>query len=242
MVLFGFKSDKGKKRAVNEDAFFVLPKDKVFMVADGVGGHSSGEVASSMTVEFIANQVKAFSPDQIEDEEELKEYFLEILRRINSEVNRISKSNIANYGMATTLVMMYLRDDNAYIVNIGDSRAYLLRDGVLQQITDDHTYVNSLVKKGLLTKQQAALRNDKNMITRAIGAGSAIEPDFIQLDIFQNDRLLLCSDGLYDEVDDKTIESIMASGSGMRNITTGLVDKANENGGSDNITVIGVQI
>jgi protein phosphatase len=144
--------------------------------------------------------------------------------------------------MATTIVLAYFVKDKMIVMNIGDSRAYLFRKGKLRQITEDHTYVNSLVKAGVITENEAEAQNHQNYITRAVGADINIKPDFFQVVVKPDDMILLCSDGLYGMVPEEEITEIMSSGEKMGEICTRLVNRANANGGADNITVVCLKV
>lgn len=242
MVQVGFKTDKGKKRARNEDSLFVMPKEDIYIVADGVGGQNSGQVASSLAVKTIAEYVKANPLSGTEDEEALRSYFFECMKLTNQVVYHSAKQTAENAGMATTAVLLHLYYGNAYFVNIGDSRAYICRDGQISQVTEDHTYVNELVKGGSITKEQAEVHPQKNMITRALGGDDKILPDFYRLETKKNDIIILCTDGLYGEVNLDEICSMAAVSNSMSTLSRNLVQRANQNGGNDNITVICLKI
>ena len=241
MLEFGFKSDKGKVREINQDAFFVMPEESIFLVADGVGGHNLGELASRMTVSDIATFVKENPIPADADADYFRDYFLDLLFLVNDHVHGVGQEKALG-SMATTLVMLYIREGHAYIVNIGDSRAYLVRDEAIMQVTDDHTYVNDLVKKGIITKDEASKHPDRNMITRAIGATDDIRPDFFTFETYPEDILVLCTDGLYSEVAEKDICKIIIDSDNMRGACAQLVETANRNGGGDNITVVAVKL
>jgi Serine/threonine protein phosphatase len=242
MTQVGFKTDKGKKRDRNEDSLFVMPKENIYIVADGVGGQNSGELASSMAVKGIAEYIKANPVNDITDEEALKAHFLECMKKVNLEIYQTALFSVKNAGMATTVVLLYLSGSNAYIVNVGDSRAYIYRDGQISQITEDHTYVNELVKGGSITKEQAETHPQKNMITRALGGESKVLPDFYRLETCKNDILILCTDGLYGELSSEEISSLAAASDSMSELSKKLVRQANGHGGNDNITVICLKI
>ena len=144
--------------------------------------------------------------------------------------------------MATTLTFAYIRKDEMYVANVGDSRVYLAHGDMIQQITDDHTYVNDLVKMGAITRDEAHLHARKNVITRAIGANANNEPDCFSVPVEKSDKVLLCSDGLYDEVDDDTILATLNRATDMTQCAEELVALANDNGGNDNISVICVDL
>ena len=145
MITVGFKTDKGKKRSDNEDSLFVIPDKKIFIVADGVGGQNSGELASRMTVGYMAQFVCLNPIEEAKTGSELKSYFMKLFSGANSLVHEKATSEKSNYGMATTTVLCYIRENTAYFVNVGDSRAYLIRDGRSYQITEDHSFVQTMI-------------------------------------------------------------------------------------------------
>lgn len=242
MTQVGFKTDKGRRRDRNEDSLFVMPRENIYIVADGVGGQNSGELASSMAVKTIAEYIKSKPLQDTEDEEELKGYFLDCMKNANQVIYETARLSRENAGMATTAVMLYLTNGNAYIINVGDSRAYICRNGQISQITEDHTYVNELVKGGSITKEQAVLHPQKNMITRALGGEEKILPDFYHIKTLKDDIIILCTDGLYGEVSEEEICGMAAASNSMNVLSKNLVQRANRNGGNDNITVICLKI
>ena len=147
-----------------------------------------------------------------------------------------------NRGMATTVVIAYVLGDILNIVNVGDSRAYVLRDGILTQITEDHTYVNTLLKAGLISPAEAENHENKNMITRAVGADHTIEADYFNVPIQKGDIILICTDGLYGEVEDSELIRTLEEDRTMTDICSDLVEAANSNGGNDNITMVVLKI
>lgn len=238
----GFKCNRGVVRKNNEDACFVIPSKEFYIVADGVGGNKSGEIASSTAVEKLAQFVKDNDLDACETPDEIFAFFTEAIDMANESIYRQGQKNSMNRGMATTIVMAYIYDDSTYITNIGDSRAYLYRDGLLKRITKDHTYVNELIEKGVITKGEAEYHQQKNVITKALGAEKGAEPDFYKVGLKNNDILVLCSDGLYGEVGEEKMANLMEYSSSMNDLSARLVDEAIRAGGRDNITVICVRI
>ncbi len=238
----GFKSDKGLRRGNNEDACFVMPKEGVFIIADGVGGGASGEIASRTTVSMIAEYVRNNPPLGITDVATAKAYFLPCLQEINGRIFQLAEKYIENQGMATTVVVGHVNGKRGYFANIGDSRAYIFRKGKLRQVTEDHSYVNDLVRTGVITEEDAQTHAKKNMITKALGGDVVCEPDFYQANIETGDVILLCTDGLYGEVEEEAMISILSSGESMTQICQDLVKKANQRGGHDNITVICIKV
>ena len=239
----GFKSDKGIIRDINEDACFVLLPDKVYVLADGVGGGNSGEIASRTAVSEIANYVVEHPISRMEDKYEIVGYLKKAIDKANLKIFSMARLYEENSGMATTTVVVYVRKGKAYIANIGDSRVYLYRDGTLTQLTEDHTYVNSLVKAGILSKEEAEHDDRKNVIIKALGAEEEVEPDFFQVDLKEDDILISCSDGLYDELtEEEIIETIEEQNENMSDLAKRLIQRANENGGHDNVTIISLKV
>ena len=241
---FGFRTDTGKLRDGNEDAMLLLPKLGIYVVADGVGGQNSGEVASRKAVAGIENFLKAnplSGAERLEGKYRanwLKSYFFRCLEKINSEIRKEAMQDPKMERMATTMVLCYLDMESVYIVNIGDSRAYILRDGEMTQLTVDHTYVNKLIRAGTLSKNEARLHPQKNIITKALGSTKHADPDFYRFDLHDGDRILLCTDGLHGELTDDEIAGILKKYKDLNTVCGMLVNTANKNGGHDNITVI----
>lgn len=242
MTQLGFKSSTGAVREKNEDACFVIPSHDVYVVADGVGGNNAGEIASRTAVQGVAEYVMEKPVEECSTDEEICSYFIDCVASINQQVFKLGKAHIENRGMATTIVLAHLRNEKAYIMNVGDSRAYLLRGGELQQLTEDHTYVNELVRSGVITKEEAETHVQRNVITRAIGAEPFVKTDFYRVPIETGDILMLCSDGLYGEVTDQQLIEILSMDENMPQICNLLVDAAIEGGGRDNITVVCLKV
>ncbi len=241
MVKFGFKSDRGRVRDNNQDSYFVMPEEGIFLVADGVGGHTHGELASRTAMTDIAAFVRDNPIPAGSDNELIKQYFCNLTELVNEHIFAIAGEQ-APRGMATTLIILYIDGDTAHALNVGDSRVYLIRDGVMTQITEDHTFVNTLVKRGIISEAEARTHPDRNMITKAIGADQTIDPDFYTFSIKENDVILMCTDGLYNEVSSENIIQMVNEEDDMRKLCSDLVDKANSHGGGDNITVVSVKI
>lgn len=241
MMRFGFKSDRGKVRDNNQDSYFVMPEEGIFLVADGVGGHTHGELASRTAMSDIAAFVRENPISHGAEDELIKQYFCDLTLLVNEHIYTIAGEQ-APRGMATTLVILYIEGDKAHALNVGDSRIYLIRGGVMTQITEDHTFVNTLVKKGIISEEEAKTHPDRNMITKAIGADRTVEPDFYTFDIKENDVIIMCTDGLYNEVSSDTVVQMVNEEDDMRKLCSDLVDRANSNGGGDNITVVSVKI
>ena len=238
----GFKTDKGMLRGGNEDSLFVMPDQNLYIVADGVGGHNSGELASRMSVGYMAQYVALHPISAVKTKRELKQYFKTCFEGANELVYNKASEETENQGMATTTVLCHIRGSWAYIVNVGDSRAYLVREGVIRQVTEDHTYVNEMLHSGMISEEEAKNRPDKNMITRAIGGEEKISPDYFQFEVCPNDIIILCSDGLYGEIADEKLASIITDTRSMHRLANKLVEEANKSGGKDNISVICIKV
>ena len=240
-------SDVGRKREHNEDSFIVVPEDYLYVVADGMGGHAAGEVASRIAVTAIAE----FTASTRKDAEITWPY--EYDPNISVASNRLKTAiRLANQkiidtiaqkreleGMGTTLVSILVSEGVACVAHVGDSRTYLVRDGVLAQVTGDHSWVNEQVKLGFLTKEDAVRHPFRNVVTRALGSKEDVQVDLVEKPLRAGDTFLLCSDGLNTMVDDGAILAcITGSGDDIDKAARNLVDKANEHGGEDNITVV----
>ena len=234
-------TDIGLRREMNQDYIFAsdLPLGNLsclYLVADGMGGHRAGDYASKYTVETVVDHVAG---TEGEDPEEL---LGEAYRIANTQIRLKAARHREFYGMGTTLVSCTICGDMLLVANVGDSRVYLAHGDMIQQITDDHTYVNDLVKMGAISKEEAHMHARKNVITRAIGANANNEPDCFSVPVEKGNRILLCSDGLYDEVDDDTILAVLNRYDDMKVCAEDLVYMANENGGNDNISVICIDL
>ena len=242
MISVGFKTDKGISRDDNEDAVFVLPDRDLYMVADGVGGHSSGELASRLAVGYMAQFAALHPIKDNESNDQLRAYFMTLLSGANELIYTKANTEPGHRGMATTAVLCYLNENKAFIVNVGDSRAYLIRDRQIMKVTNDHTLIQELVDKGELTAEQAANHPEKHVITRALGGEPSVRPDFYSFDTYPGDTIILCTDGLYGMVDEAIIARLASRSKTMHGLSRALVDMANSNGGEDNITVVCMRI
>ncbi len=225
-------TDVGKVRTVNEDSYYVPAAGEEFvMVADGMGGHQAGEVASSIAVEEISKWLK-IAPRPSE------EALRHALTEANLRIYRESRSDIHKAGMGTTLTVLWFDQGSAYLLHVGDSRAYLIRNGVAIQITRDHSVVGEMVERGELTPEQARVHPQRNFITRCLGASGDLEPDIARLVSREGDIWLLCSDGLSNYVKSQELAGVMSGeGTHDEHVRT-LVQMALDRGGADNITVV----
>lgn len=223
------ETDIGHVREGNEDTYLVM--DPLFVVADGMGGHRGGEVASRLAVETMEHLF-----------ERGEGTLAELVQEANRAVFERSMLDRAVAGMGTTLTAALVEGDTIHLAHVGDSRAYLLRDGTLRQITDDHTLVHRMVQDGELTPAQARTHPHRSILTRSIGVDMLVEVDDLTFPIHVGDRLLLCSDGLTDMLDDPQIERILQDAPTPRTAVQRLVHEANQAGGVDNITALLIQI
>lgn len=234
----GYSTDKGLRRPKNEDAVKVIPEERFFMLADGVGGNNAGDVASRKSLEALEDYILNNPVDESKGKEAMFRYFEDAVNYVNEVIHLLSEEVDEYDGMATTLVFAYIGSKILYIANIGDSRVYLVHAGVMHQITEDHTYVNDLVKMGAITREEAEHHKKKNVITRAIGENAYSSPDCYNIYIENGDKILICSDGLYDEVSEADIKAEISREIDMDVCADNLVSMAINAGGSDNISVI----
>lgn len=229
-------TDVGQKRTMNQD--FVYASDEpvgglpnLLIVADGMGGHQAGDLASRYTVEAIINSVKK------NQERNPIRVLRAAIEAANAKVLEKAGSDENLYGMGSTVVAATVVDDYLYVANVGDSRLYLIRDHI-RQITRDHSLVEEMIRLGELDREQARNHPDKNIITRAIGVRRNVMVDFFDLRLEKDDTILLCSDGLSNMIEDAEIEQIVKKGRELSKTAMDLIAKANQNGGKDNIAVV----
>jgi len=243
-------TDVGRKRKHNEDAYLLDAERGLFVVADGMGGHAAGEVASRLTVESIQEFIAGTEDDHDNtwpfgynnrysvDGNRLST----AVERANEKVMRAVVNRPELKGMGTTVVAALFDEKRATLVHVGDSRAYLYRDAELRRLTDDHSWVQEQVNAGILSEEEARSHPLKNVVTRALGGGAHVAVDLIEIPVGDGDRFLLCSDGLTGMVSDEEITEALASARSLEQIVRGLIDLANERGGVDNITAITVEV
>ena len=232
---FGSATDTGVVRTNNEDSLLVA--EPLFAVADGMGGHAGGEVASTVAVETLR---AAFSENSTVDG------LVEAVRRSNQAVLDRAEDQPELRGMGTTLTALALVEEEGEqrlaLVNVGDSRAYLLQHGELTQLTEDHSLVEELVREGQMSPAEAAVHPQRHIVTRALGMGPGVEPDVWQILPYKGDRILLCSDGLPNEVGEEEIATTLRREADPDQAAARLVSLARQHGGADNITVVVVDV
>jgi PPM family protein phosphatase len=234
-------TDIGLKRQINQDFVYCTEKPvgklpNLFIVADGMGGHKAGDFASKFSVEVFIKKIKESQRDLpieiIREALELTNELLHVKAHENSDLN----------GMGTTFVAATIYDKHLYVANIGDSRLYIINNHI-KQITKDHSFVEEMVKKGKIDPSDARFHPNKNIITRALGVYDEVTPDFFELNLEKGDIVLMCSDGLSNMLEDKEIMEIVNNYQDKLGMASKeLVDKANQRGGKDNISVIIVKL
>ena len=237
------RTDVGNIRENNEDVLYAsvdpvgnLPN--LFLVADGMGGHKAGEVASRSAMEFFLKYINETPCN----DGELLDYMTGAVKYANNAVFELSLSDMAYFGMGTTLSACVVADGKVYIAHIGDSRIYLVNSGKLQQLTNDHTFVGEMVRAGQFSKEEAERHPSKNALTRALGVERDVSSDAPVAAVTSGDVLLLCSDGLNNMVSESEIVKILMSNKDVEQKSDELVELAKNNGGADNITVVVIEV
>jgi PPM family protein phosphatase len=242
-VIWGARTDLGRVRENNEDKFdFYLPEDaptlavrgRLWAVADGMGGHAAGQIASEWALKTAVRSYYSTPQDDIQTA------LIRAITEANTLIFQASRQFSDKNGMGTTIVLSVLHEDTLYIAHAGDSRAYLLRNNTLSQITTDHSWVEEQVRRGVMSREEAEKSPYRNYILRSVGVEPTIDPEINQTKVQPGDVYLLCSDGLCGVIDDTKIEQILIE-SGKSNPSRAclsLIDAANDAGGKDNITAL----
>ena len=230
------KTDIGLHRKNNEDRYFLDKKQGLFIVADGMGGHAAGEVASQISVETVSRSL------QTADQNNLQERLKQAVEEANQAVEEAAKSNRALDGMGTTLSIILLHQQQGYLAHVGDSRIYRFHNQKLEQLSDDHSLVGEQLRQGVLTPEQAKTSTMGNILLQAIGMTSPLEICQKSFPLTRGDQFLLCSDGLTDMVADTKIEELLQQPDTLKTRCNALIEAAIAAGGKDNITVILLQI
>lgn len=229
-------TDVGRKREINQDYVYATDRPvgripNLFVVADGMGGHKAGDYASRYAVQTLTEHIQendGMGPERI---------IKEAVQEANSRMIEAAESEVSPEGMGTTLVVATIIEHTLYFANVGDSRLYLIGDGIIQ-LSKDHSLVEEMVRLGGITQEEAKHHESKNIITRAIGAKEEVEIDFFEHRLQKGDVILMCTDGLTNMVEDEEIFRIIKSGRDIVETAGELIDQANENGGKDNIGIV----
>lgn len=231
------RTDKGRVRELNEDSCFVAEHEKfaVAVVADGMGGHNAGEIASLCATEGIKDYL-------IENDitENTNEKLLECFKKINSDIYKKGVTTRGLIGMGTTLTCAVIIDEKVYVAHAGDTRAYIINDSITR-LTEDHSYVEELLRLGRITKEEAKTHPGRNQLTRAVGTEDELKTDLYEAQIKKGDILLLTSDGLTNMLEEEEIKEILFNHDSLDEALYELIDEANLNGGFDNITAVAVK-
>jgi len=243
-------TDVGRKRNHNEDSFLIDDELQLYVVADGMGGHAGGGTASRIAVETIDKELRRardnrespfVSVSSLQDAL-LPDALRTAVERACLAIFTTAQDDPRLSGMGTTVISLVVRDNHAFFAHVGDSRAYLVRGPLIQQISEDHSLVNEQIKAGMITPEEAKHSRYKNIITRSVGFEEEVQVDVMGVVAEPGDVFLLCSDGLANMVEDRELHEVVASTAELADIPKRLVDLANERGGDDNITVIVVQM
>lgn len=238
-------TDVGRKREKNEDSLLVSPNLGLFMVADGMGGHQGGEFASKIAVQTVEETIRqiledpeaTISTDDVFNRSDPGEMLRYAIRMASQRIFEEAARNPGLRGMGTTAVALLVKDDKGFIAHVGDSRAYLVRNEEIKQLTADHSLVAEQLRAGFITPEELKNHKFKNIITRSVGFQNDVEIDLLVRDLEAGDRFLLCSDGLTNLVEDTDLHKIVAKNP-PKEACKKLIDLANKRGGDDNITVV----
>ena len=231
------KRDVGCVRVENQDNYYCRDKalgmfDNLYIVADGMGGHKGGAYAST----YVVN--KTVEHAEKSNGWDIVAFFTNVLKQLNNELLAKGREMSEYAGMGTTAVMATEKNGKLYAFNVGDSRLYLMHEGSLKQISEDHSYVQELVAAGLVGAEEARVHPKRNIITRAVGAPQSLEVDHFIVDLADGDLILLCSDGLHGMVNDAEIEALLKGNGSLEEKNNRLIELAKEHGGNDNIAVV----
>ncbi|MDI7741613.1 Stp1/IreP family PP2C-type Ser/Thr phosphatase [Lysinibacillus fusiformis] len=238
---FTVESDIGRKRMVNEDrvAFIEHPdRFKLAILADGMGGHNAGDVASEMAIEEMRAYFLNASLTQLDSKQTKEQWMLETIQSVNEKIYTHSLTNESCKGMGTTLIAMLIDGQDCLIGHIGDSRVYYFTSETVSLITRDHSYVNFLVEYGEISEEEAANHPQKNFIVKSLGTESSIEPDFYELHLEPASNVVICSDGLSNKLTTEEMAAILTLPLSIDEKGKKLIQLANDSGGEDNISVI----
>ena len=242
MILNSGKTDIGQKRKTNQDAILMLPEQHFFMVADGMGGHKGGDIASQLCAQLMQDHITLHHGKKAP-----KDLLSESVFRVNHGIFKEAENRPELRGMGTTMNALYFHKGILHLVNVGDSRTYLVQNHKIYQMTRDNSLVNEKLTTGIYTREQAKDDPQKNVLTKTVGYDPEMVPDLYQYKVVKNDLFITCSDGLYGKVSDEDILHLIkdhipnpssATQEGLDELVDQLVKLANDNGGNDNISVI----
>lgn len=233
------ETDVGRERQVNEDYFIIDPDKHLYIVADGMGGHNAGDVASKEATNIAVNYLTHDILEKIRgNNRRIRETIIKSLLHAHMKILDMADQNEQYEGMGCTIVAALIQDNCLHLCHVGDARAYLSNENGITLLTRDHSYVMELVQKGKLTLEEARVSPLKNKLNQAIGASKSINPDYKHCELKEGDKILLCSDGLWDMLSDDEMFALLRQNKPVHVICKSLVKKANDAGGHDNITAI----
>jgi protein phosphatase len=250
MILEAFaRTDPGPVRENNEDDLLVDVENGLFVVADGMGGHASGEVASAIAVESVQDVLlNAHDPDEtrldrqaLDEDDAIRERLRYAMNQASVRIRRVALDNPVHSGMGTTLTVLLLEEETAHFGHVGDSRLYLFRADRIKRLTRDHTVVQQEIDAGRLTPELARIVPHKNILTQSVGYHGPVEPDTSTRPVMPGDVFVLCSDGLTDPLDDEALATICRT-TPFEELAEELVQQALKNGTEDNVTVVVVRV
>lgn len=238
------QTDVGRIRSANQDSFLIDHPQQLYIVADGMGGHAGGEIASKLAIEevqkFIGTNQDIFSSNDDPDDPKICQELARGVNHASAKIYERALEDPSLKGMGTTATLVKFIGHRAYCAHVGDSRLYLIRTGFLYQITFDHSLVNEQVRAGVITPEEAEIHRLKNVITRSVGYQEEEDVDTTSFDVYDNDILLLCSDGLHGKVNDRELSNLAKER--QLDAVDDMIAMANERGGEDNITAILIKI
>ncbi len=243
-------TDVGRKRNHNEDSFLVDDDIQLYVVADGMGGHAGGGTASRIAVETIDAELRKvregkdnpFASSTTLQESPLPEAIRGAVEKACLNIFTTAQEDPRLAGMGTTVIALLIKDEHAFFAHVGDSRAYLIRGDLIQQISEDHSLVNEQIKAGMITPEEAKHSRYKNIITRSVGFEEEVQVDVMGLACEPGDTFILCSDGLANMLEDRELLEVVQKNPKIGDVPKKLIDLANDRGGDDNITVIAVRM
>lgn len=240
---FAAASDRGRVRQLNEDcceAFDLGYPEKplCFIIADGMGGHNAGEMASRMAVDCVRSLLTKKTDEMTAQPDSICSKIDAVFKQANDEIYRAALKNDKYSGMGTTIIAAVIYNKHIYIGHVGDSRAYLVRNGAILQITEDHSFVEALIKNGTITKAEAENHPNRHAITRALGVEAEVAVDSYDYEMLTGDYVVLCTDGLSNMISDDEILKCTMAGQNPEQTCAALIEEANSRGGSDNVSVI----
>lgn len=237
----GVKTDKGFNREKNEDFYYISDDHRFFIIADGVGGCNAGDIASKRAVESAVEYLNYHSKNIIENDKNIQHYLSTCIKRVNNIILELAHSNQEFDGMGTTIIILYIISDKVFLAHLGDSRAYLIRKKEMLQITEDHTIPAELFRRGNISYDEVVNHPQRHVITKALGMNEDIEPDLYQFTLEDQDVIILCTDGLYDEVDKSEIIHMFSEIEDLQVCCENIVKLVNSRESRDNITILALK-